>query len=280
MIKKISIIALALLLIGFIGSLFTFKSIFAAKEPTEKIVTIQKGFDAIEIDSDGARVEVQPANITEARVELTGAFSNDKLDAAVEKSTLKIEVGNKRKKLFSFDFTAALLTLKVLVPEKEYEALQIESSNGRVQLTGITAKDILTRTDNGNISMQDVKTSTITAGAGNGRIELNGVSADKVSIWAANGQVRLDDVTGIVNAETNNGSIALHTDTLDRDIDFATDNGKITIETAKKPTNAVLDIKTVNGRIEVFGSRDWETVIGAGENVVKLTAKNGRITVK
>ena len=56
-------------------------------------------------------------------------------------------------------------------------------------------------------------------------------------------------------------------------------NGKIEIKTDKKPTNAILDLKTDNGKVTVFGEENWDTVIGKGEHLIKLISKNGKISI-
>ncbi|WP_442961150.1 hypothetical protein [Pseudogracilibacillus sp. SO30301A] len=58
-----------------------------------------------------------------------------------------------------------------------------------------------------------------------------------------------------------------------------TDNGRIDVQSNKEPTNAILDLKTDNGKVRVFGESNWVTVIGNGENIIKLTTDNGSITI-
>lgn len=279
MIKKISIVALILLLVGIVGSIFTFKSINTAKDVTEEKVEIQDAFDEIEISSNEARVEVLPTSDSKATIELTGKHSNYRLSADVEASTLKVDVGYRQNKLFNFDFTSALLTLKVYVPEKLYQSLQIESGNGRVQVDDLQAKNVYVKTDNGHIKLNNLESSKVTAEADNGTIDLKNVASSAVNTRADNGKIHLDNVEGNLSGKTNNGSISLVTHDLDRAIDFETDNGKIKIQTEKDPTNVIFDIKLDNGKADIFGKTNWDTVIGDGEHLIKLTAGNGKITV-
>jgi DUF4097 and DUF4098 domain-containing protein YvlB len=279
MIRKIVWVGFGLLLIGIVGSVFTFRSITETKETTEQKVEIDESFHAIEITSDEARVEVMPSDDSQARVELTGSDSNYRLSADVEDSILKVDVGYRQKKLFNFDFTAALLSLKVYVPRKEYESLQIESGNGRVHATDLQINNIKVETDNGHIKLKDLESTAITAEADNGAIDMKHITALTVNTQADNGKIILDDVTGELIGKTSNGSISLQTHGLDRAIDFATDNGRITIQTEKEPTNAVIDAKVDNGKVTVFGKSDWDTIVGKGENLIKLTADNGAITI-
>src|SRR5699024_10553167 len=95
-----------------------------------------------------------------------------------------------------------------------------------------------------------------------------------------NGKIKLADVDGQLVGRTNNGSISLIAQEIDRPIDFATDNGKILIQTEHEPTNAIIDIKIDNSKVEYFGESIWEDDIGDGEHVNKLETKNAKITLK
>ncbi|MGY0693418.1 DUF4097 family beta strand repeat-containing protein [Virgibacillus sp. FSP13] len=278
MIKKTAIVALILLLVGIVGSVFTFQSINKSEDVTEEKV-IDGDFKQIKIITDEAKVEVLPTSDTEARVELSGKSSNYRLASGVEESTLKVDVGYKQKKLFNFDFTSSLLSLKVYVPKKVYDSIQIESDNERVKVDRLQAKQIHAKTDNGSIKLNDLESSKVTAEADNGTIDLNSVVADTVMTEVDNGKIILDQVDGKLSGKTNNGSISLITQNLDRPIDFETDNGKVKIQTEKEPTNVILDVKLDNGKADILGKTNWDTVIGDGKHLIKLTAKNGTITV-
>ncbi|MDY0407488.1 hypothetical protein [Paracerasibacillus soli] len=45
------------------------------------------------------------------------------------------------------------------------------------------------------------------------------------------------------------------------------------------PTNVTFDVWTDNGKIDILGKFHKNTIIGNGENEVKLITSNGKITV-
>ncbi|HLR40510.1 MAG TPA: DUF4097 family beta strand repeat-containing protein [Virgibacillus sp.] len=278
MIRKTTTLAIVLLIVGVAGSIFTFKAANKTEDVTEEKV-INDDFNNIEVTANEAEVEILPTSDSQAKVELSGKNSNYRLSTGVEGSTLKVDVAYKQKKLFNFDFTLASLSLKVYLPEKEYNSLQIESGNGRVRVDDLQAKVIHVKTDNGQIKLNHIGSSEVTAEADNGTIDMENVTATNVKVKADNGKIKLKDVEGNLSGTTNNGSISLVTRDLHRSIDFETDNGRINIQTEKKPTNAIIDAKVDNGKVTVFGESNWDTVIGEGENLIKLTTKNGTITV-
>lgn len=278
-IKNISILALFLLLVGTIGAILTFQFMSKAEEISEGKLIDDNHFANINISTDNSRVEILPTNDSKARAELSGKAKKYTFEANVEGDTLVILLKDKHWKLINFDFWSNTLLLKVFVPEKQYDSIKVRSNNGRVQAEKLEAKDIHIETDNGRILLADINGSNIITKADNGRTELKNVAASTVSVKAANGKILLDNVEGTISGKANNGSITLITKQLDRSIDLSTDNGQIKIETENEPSNAAFSINVHNGKVDVFGHSDRNMTFGKGENIIKLSTHNGRITV-
>ncbi|MFD1739584.1 DUF4097 family beta strand repeat-containing protein [Bacillus salitolerans] len=261
-IKVILTIASLLLLLGVVGSLLTLNLVDQSASSIEKMFDSKK-ITNIEINGSNEEIELVSTNDTEIKVELTGNRTknlDERLDVKVVGDTLTIQT-IEQKKLFNINIFGESLKLTVLLPEKVYEALQVDIDNGSLEATQLTINEIRTDLDNGQIKMGDIL-------------------AKSVTILAANGKVYLDHVEGEIKGKTNNGSLFLTTSHVDRHIEWAMSNGNISIETEKKPTNTILDIKTTNGKATVFGSSNWDTVSGNGDHVIKLTATNGKITIE
>ncbi|WP_079527935.1 DUF4097 family beta strand repeat-containing protein [Halobacillus hunanensis] len=260
--KKISIIALVLLVVGALGSLISFQSLNDSASVSEEKTFSDNNITDIEISANNDEVEIISTEDSTTKVELTGTSSEEienYLSANVAGSTLSIKLRDER--MFDiFNFVGTSLTLKVYLPEKVYDSLQVDIDNGSFQAE--------------QLSINNVK-----AEADNGHIEMNNIAATMLNVEADNGVISLENIEGKINGEVNNGEIYLKTNHLDRPITLESDNGNIEIETDKEPTNAVLDIKTDNGEATVFGSSNWNTVTGDGDNLIKLTTNNGNINV-
>ncbi|MCM3112714.1 DUF4097 family beta strand repeat-containing protein [Lederbergia lenta] len=278
-VKNISIIALLLLLIGIVGSIITFKSLGKPEPVSEKRGIDDDQFTNINIVAGNAKVEILPTKDTKATAELSGKAKNYVFEANVEGNTLAVVLKEKHWKLVSFDFFSTALTLKVYVPEKQYDTIQIESNNGRFHAENLVAKEMNVKTDNGRIELENIESSTVKAEANNGRIELKSIKALSVAVEADNGKILLEDVDGKLSGKTNNGRISLVTNNLERQIDFATDNGSIKIQTEKEPKNVTFDIKVDNGKVDILGSSDRSSIFGNGEHLIKLKSNNGGIKV-
>lgn len=278
MLKKLVMVASVLLIIGIVGSLFNFKTLYSDKEMKEEKI-IDTVFDTINISVDSAKIELIPTNEKNAILEYRTNYSDYNFSSEVKNSTLEVHVDMNQKKLFRFDFFSKGSALKLYIPKKQYESLQIESDNGRIMIEGIDVKTADIRTDNGRIEINNMANDNLTVNSDNGRINLANVDASTVTTKSSNGKIVLNHVTGTLSSKTNNGSISLITEDLERSIDFKTDNGKIEIQTEKEPTNVIFDLKTDNGSIDVFNQSDWDTVIGNGDNTIKLETDNGKIII-
>lgn len=193
---------------------------------------------------------------------------------------LSVTVKEKWFKFFNFDFSFSSPKLTVYVPEKAYETIQIDTDNGRIDAHELEASEMHINSNNGRTSASDLDVNELHVTTNNGRIELKDIQSSEVISEADNGEIKLENVEGELKGRTSNGKITLVTEHLDRPIDFSTNNGRINIQTENKPTNAVFDVKVDNGKARIFGNSNWNTVVGDGDNLIKLTANNGGITVE
>ncbi|MBO0999506.1 DUF4097 family beta strand repeat protein [Bacillus sp. SD075] len=259
-VKKLSIVALVLLLIGVIGSLFTFSQVTDQKATTEE-KTISEIVTDIQIDTDNAAVEIMPTKDKATRIELVSkGVEVSKLDFTADVEGKKLSVKLKDRRTFSFGFHIQSLHLKVYVPDESYKSFVAGSDNGKLQISGLTSKNLIVKSQNG-------------------RVELNDIVTEKVEVKSANGKVDLNNVEGKLVGSSNNGKITLVTKDLDRMIDLESNNGKIMIKTENEPTNTTFDVHVDNGRVDILGKYEGNTVIGKGENLIKLKTNNGKIEV-
>ena len=278
-IKLISLIALALLIVGVIGSVFTFTSAYQSEEIIKTESVGSEGIENLNILTNNTKIEVLPTNDSDITAELSTKNKKHELLAKVEDSTLFIEVKDKQKSFISLDFFSFGTTLTVYVPEKAYDSLQVESDNGRITVDEIEANGVNVKADNGRIELENIESMTVTGNASNGLISMKNVNSSTINVTTSNGKIMLDHVEGEIYGKTSNGAIELVTENLDRFIELETNNGKINVQTEQEPTNVTFDVRVDNGKARVFGESNWDTVVGNGENLVKLTTNNGGITV-
>lgn len=319
--KQIIILAILLLVIGFIGMAATFSSYkeIAFQEKSESIPFQDNEINEIEIDAENTEIRLQPANGEEPRAEYvaTGkSINKQELNSSIDGKKLTIHIEENFFSFVDFDFLFRSNTsLNVFLPENmiekiqvkttnnkitasdlQVDALQLHTSNGRVEGNNIETSSIDLQSSNGKITLDDVqgninvKTSNggvdlqdivgeITAKTSNAKVTLDSVQGNP-NIRTTNGKINLRDISGEITAKTSNAAITIATSGFDYPMDLETSNGKVTIKSDQEPKNATLDLRTTNGSIRVFDSKDWNVTYGNGETLIKAHTSNGGIRIE
>ncbi|WP_342045390.1 DUF4097 family beta strand repeat-containing protein [Bacillus sp. OTU530] len=262
-IKKLSLLALAFLLVGVIGAFITFGSLEKQSSISEEKVIDNPNITAVQVEAGNAAIEILPTTDAAATVSLSGTGNDhmkQRFSAEVEGTTLAVKLESQKLKLFNFDFRFKPLTVKVLLPEKVYESLQIDSNNGRVKVEKVNANNVKAELNNGMITLKHI-------------------GANAVDVESDNGKIQLEYVEGTIKGKTSNGRIFVVTKDLERMMQLGSNNGSIEIQTEKDPVDVAFDVHVDNGHIDILDKYEGNAVIGKGTHVIKLTTNNGRITV-
>lgn len=264
-----------------------------------KVITITDNrFTKADMNIEFGSLHVYPSDTDVTTIELVNAPEKMVLTAEVIGDTLTINLKAPSLKFFSFLFGIKDVKVNVALPKKLYEmiiletdngsisadkmlgkTIEVTSDNGRIKLNEIAATTINAETDNGRIEVRKVQVETLVATTDNGRIELSYVDAENIHAETDNGRIKMEYVNGKLYGKTDNGRISLLTTTLDRMVDFETDNGSILIEAENEPTDVAIRTKVDFGRISVFGEKNSLTTYGKGTNTIQLSTDNGKITV-
>ncbi|PGK47373.1 hypothetical protein CN907_02070 [Bacillus anthracis] len=282
--KSLSIIAGIIFIIGIIGSLFTYRSIAAVPISEEKVIN-NNNVSSVIIDTNNVRVNINPTTDSNVKVKLDGEV-NPKVKRTLatdeEDSTLLISYKEKQQSWFNFNISEVLapLTLNVYLPEKQYDSLKVSNSNGFVSIKKLNTTHLNANTNNGHVELREINSPKIIAETNNGIMEFKDIIAQNIHVKSNNGRIMLEHVEGEIEGQSKNGSLTLKTNELDRNLNFTTHNGKINIETEKEPTNVQFNVSVDNGSANILNKYNGNTVIGKGENIIKLNTHNGNITVK
>ena len=280
-IKGLTFLGIILVVVGLIGIVTTYNHEQETVSDIREIPELE--INHVDIHSENVKVEIITADNEPPRVELSGTNSKGskyKFNLDVSDGTLSVELKERMSKLYSFDFRATGLNLKVYLPEKEYESLKVMNGNGKVTMNNLHAKDINAKISNGYMDISNIKSPQLTVEADNGRLNIAHVEAEAVHSKTDNGKITMKDVSGNIIGKTNNGIISLITHDLERGLELETDNGIINIETDEKPKNVRFEVNVDNGKVNILDEFKGSTVIGNGDNLIKLTAHNGSINVK
>lgn len=237
------------------------------------------------IDTNNVRVNINPTTDSNIKVKLDGEVNpNIKRTLAMDEkdSTLLISYKEKQQSWFNFNISEVLapLTLNVYLPEKQYDSLKVSNSNGFVSIKKLNTTHLNANTNNGRVELREINSPKIIAETNNGIMDFKDILAQNIHVKSSNGRIMLDHVEGEIEGQTKNGSLTLKTNELDRNLNFTAHNGKINIETEKEPINVQFNVSVDNGNANILDKYNGNTVIGKGENVIKLNTHNGNITVK
>ncbi|REJ37680.1 MAG: hypothetical protein DIU84_03925 [Bacillota bacterium] len=211
-----------------------------------------------QITASNADVVLLPAPGDEIVVTLTGRRTGAQPEVTVDGDVLRVRVVHRRQ----FGFFRRFLSLSVALPEREYAALQAAVANGHLIAGQLRVGDVRVR-------------------QGKGGVRLESIRADRIDLATGSGDLELTDVQGTLSATTRNGTIRVTAGVLEHPMDLQTFHGDIRLQAAQ-PTDATLDLSTVNGLVTVFGTRrgrSWHQVLGSGDPMVRLAVRNGNIAV-
>lgn len=146
--------------------------------------------------------------------------------------------------------------IEVLVP-KHLSNLNIRTTNGKCELTDITADNIESNTSNGKISLINCHSKTIEAVTSNGKILADGTISAYADFNTSNGKIEIDSCKfDKLDAKTSNGSIILDSiykmSNAEGNYNLRTSNGKIVIELNSSETlGCMIDASTSLGSISI-----------------------------
>ena len=259
--KKVGIIAILVIILGAVINIgMNIAGGFVKK--TQEIDLVGEDFKRIEIIGDNTTIEVVPTSSSNGEVEfISQKSSRNKVKAYVDGDTLRVEMKKKLFNFINFGFNSSNNRIVVSVPDEKYKELTTQTENGQIIVNGLQFEKVDIQSNNGKIVLEDLESK-------------------EVNVHTDNGKIDFHHVTGDIEAKSDNGQISMVTDNLDRSLLFETDNGLINIRTSSEPKNATIQADVDNGRIDIFGSSNEETVFGNGKNMIKISTDNGVISIK
>jgi DUF4097 and DUF4098 domain-containing protein YvlB len=184
------------------------------------------------------------------------------------KSNILFNIGNWFSGMFRV-FSNSNPSVEVIVPAEYAGALQLDTSNSPLNVSGLTAAgEIHIDTSNSPIEVSNVSATLLNANTSNAAVNVSGLtSAGEVRINTSNSHIEADNVSAaLVTAQTSNGAVTLDKVIVSGTVDMKSSNGTLTARQVAAKDKLLMD--TSNGRIAV------EQVISAA---IRLNSSNGSI---
>lgn len=281
--KKLTLLALILIIVGAIGAAVVGDGNSGSTVTLEEVVNAT-GVDHVRIRTRNQRVQIHRTTDSEARIVSSRVPSNATLIAEVVNNVLTIEMRIPRQMQFGINFgSIRYLTdppgLDVYLPETMYEQVIINSTNGRIEVSDFEIADLQIETTHAAIELKNI-IGNIDVSTSNGRINVSRITGEASRLRTTNGAIEISDVIGDIEAQTTNGRITFNNETIEQHVDLQSTNGGIEVNLRSEPEHAAFNLRTTNGRTEIFGNNNTSQQFGDGRYDVTLRTSNGRITVE
>ena len=202
------------------------------------------------------------------------------------------------------------IKLDVLMPEKHYNEILLNSTNGKIDIrelnvdtlrcittnssidvVDVSSKEIDVTTKNGRIECRDINSDIINATTTNSNIFINDTHCTEIDAKTANAKIAINDIdAGKITCKNSNASIEANDITCDT-IHLITSNGKITCDEIDMDRIKEIKLITSNGSIssEIYDANkesyfDLETSMGSiildVPNLIYKTNKQANLGLK
>jgi lia operon protein LiaG len=236
-----------------------------------------KDITELNLNTLSTDLEVLPHNQEYIVVELTGEVSEKMKDAyelTVEEDNGVLNIVLEYKPSFSVFAINKGTKLTVLVPEKKYDEIMIESKSGDVKVEDINSDIMVFKATSGDIVLEDLSSIDISILTTSGDTFANGISSDLMTMEAASGDIIVEELTvaSKVMLNAKSGDIILNTDVTAYSLDFKGTSGDGTV----KVSDFHYKEKEEDRIIGTFG----DTASSEGELIIEVRTTSGDFTLE
>ncbi|MGK8829697.1 DUF4097 family beta strand repeat-containing protein [Bacillus paranthracis] len=265
MMKKILLVAIACIIIGVIGISQTYeKAVQTAEKGNKEDIIKNETLKNIEVKLDVGDIVVQKSPDASFYVKQLGDARKQEIHITEDGDTLKI-IGEREKGAsfdFSFyDFRFQTSTLTLLVPERSYQDVKVNSSAGQIEIS-------------------DVKSGRVSARTLTGEVDLKHVTAKDVEGSTKAGEVNFKKVIGKVTAKTTSGEINILDHDSKYNLEASSTAGDINITLSEKPKDAVITGQSAAGDVTIFNEENKDVTIGNGSKKISGKTAAGDVTIE
>ncbi|WP_339195839.1 DUF4097 family beta strand repeat-containing protein [Solibacillus sp. FSL R5-0449] len=263
MIKKLSLIAVLVIIIGVIGIVVTYSLMNNKITIDEKRLIKNEHITSIEIDVDNTDVEfISIPSSDEARVELVGKGVDSILNefsVKDEGETLAISLLPDNSKWFNFNLYVPTIKLKIYIPEKTYSNVNVNGSSSDVFWQSLKAESIGISTDSGDINVKKI-------------------NSEDVNLRTVSGDVTIENLQGRIKTITDSGDVLITNNEILDSINAKTGSGDINIRSKKEPTDVEFEVNTSSGDVNLFNKYQNNAKTGKGAILIQLETNSGDIS--
>lgn len=221
-----------------------------------------EAFENIDVDAYNGRVIIKASKDDTYGINVKLDSTPKEPDIKVENGILKVKEYEHNSWLsFNFGWFNTERYIEIYVPEDVLDSVNIDTSNGRIELSGISLNELTVNTSNGKIEMTDLKADKCDVKTSNGAIAIIESEIENSRFVTSNGKISIEGTFKDVYAKTSNGSIDVSSDISEEyyKISAKTSNGSVRIDgdkvsdeyTSRNSGEGYMELKTSNGSINM-----------------------------
>ncbi len=278
------------------GTAFMGKNTVKSKETYE--YNFDEDVDVIDIAVASANMDIRTGDVSEIAVKYTSNVGGYAFDSYVSGDTLYIrEEAGFLFHIFSFGYKDRGSRLEVILPEKEYDSVNIAAASGGGQADGIICKSFSSDTASGelnyNIFAENIYVNTASGGSTvtnctdrkaniiklvslSGDHTISGFNADSFELDSTSGTIRAKDITGKVKANVVSGDIFIDYTEWTEDLELDAVSGSFDI-TLPEGSGVEVELSAISGGVSVGLEGEERRISGSsetgrigGENIHKV----------
>lgn len=185
----------------------------------------------VEMDTRNGSIFIEPVQGEDYKLIINSTVKADDEEEAKARKEKGLEVSRDGRHLkLRVKERNVFASVQLLLPVHLIYNLNLDSSNGKVKVTGLKVDKAKADTSNGSISFQDLKGSVFHADTSNGRVEMMGLEGEEYIADTSNGSIVIEGKGRIFTCDTSNGSVNLKPSfSHSGEIKVETSNGRIRI---------------------------------------------------
>ncbi len=312
--KKSFALGLILLIAGVIGIIMTFSGDddlldFGTKSVDMGETVAADAVKEITVKGSSMDVEIVRGSGADIRVALEGRASAkfiDDIDLEVLTEGGELTIQPKMPRGFSIGINIVNVTLRVELPERQWERIRVDVGSGNIALSDVQADTLALDAGSGNIEAERIAGTSVSlhSGSGNQRLshvkatdaiqldmgsgnaELDTFEAASLTFEASSGNVKLLDGSAKITGNVGSGNIRYEAARLTQDMRLKAGSGNVRIELDEEPSSLKVEFRTGSGdsdidwggiKYDIKEEGDVSGQFGDGAVMLEVTTGSGNI---
>ncbi|KUP40683.1 protein liaG [Bacillus velezensis] len=248
--------------------------------------------DTLKVYTDSWDVKFKKSNSNKVTISAEGK-QKDKAPVTFQENGRGLVVTQKEQKnggfLDGFTFGKQGGTIYINVPDSGMNNIEITNKDGNIQLSEISAENIVVDNHSGDEKINNVSAHTGKFSSKDGALSVENSSFEELNITSASGDTEMKEIdSSNVKITSKDGTVSIKDITEGKSLSVNTKSGDIGVSYKKAPTSLAVsaqsnsdvtfDLDGLNKSHDGVKLKKGE--IGAGSNKVSLSSEDGSIKVR